>query len=219
MDIRGIKNIMSNIRTRILSSILLAPLFITSILLSPKLFITVISIIAILMLLEWYDMAKSITMQLLIGLPIIILPTICLIHLRLLESGASLTLLYFLMLWSVDIFAMLGGKKIGGARLAPVISPKKTWSGLCCGIFGCIATLLITKAVMTTFPLSLGWMKLIGLGLCFGVMEQCSDLFISSFKRRFNIKDSGMIIPGHGGMLDRFDGIIFTAPMFLWIAL
>lgn len=203
--------------TRIISAITLAPLFIASILFSPTLFIWVMGGVATLMLFEWYDMTNSRTGYLLSGLPIIVIPVLSLIHIRLIDGGEYAILTYFAMVWAVDIFAMLGGKKLGGMRLAPNISPKKTWSGLFCGALACATTLLILSLALPNFPLPLGGYKLAGFGLAFGIIEQCSDLLISYFKRRFNIKDSGIMIPGHGGMLDRFDGIILTAPLFLWL--
>lgn len=206
-------------RTRILSAIILAPLFITSILFSPVLFILVIGLVAILMLFEWYNITNSSTVHLLSGLPLIVIPILCLIHIRLMSGGEYAILTYFSMIWTVDIFAMLGGKKIGGMKLAPTISPKKTYSGLFCGSASCAVILVTLSFLLPKFPLLLNLYNLISFGLIFGITEQCSDLLISYFKRRFDVKDSGIIIPGHGGMLDRFDGIILTAPLYLWLVI
>lgn len=206
-----------NMQTRILSAIILAPLFIISIMLSSTFFIWVIGFVAILMLFEWYDMTESSTKHLLAGLPVILAPVLSLIHIRLMKDGHYAILIYFSMVWAVDIFAMLGGKKLGGIRLAPTISPKKTWSGLFCGMIACAITLEILSTALPSFPLPFQGYKLLCFGLAFGIIEQCSDLLISYFKRRFHIKDSGIIIPGHGGVLDRFDGIILTAPLLLWL--
>jgi phosphatidate cytidylyltransferase len=177
------------------------------------------TLIGLLMLIEWYNMTKSKYAYLIAGLPIVIMPILSLINLRQANYGEYAILIFFAMIWMVDIFAMLGGKKLGGAKLAPHISPKKTWSGLFCGMIACAAILLIFKYLLPHFPLQLSAPKLVLFGLVFGAAEQCSDLSISYFKRRFNIKDSGIIIPGHGGVLDRFDGIIITAPLFLWMIL
>lgn len=204
-------------QTRILSALILAPLFITSILYSPTLFIWVMGLITIFMLFEWYDMTESSLGHLLTGLPIILLPVLSLIHIRLMDGGEYAILTYFAMIWAVDIFAMLGGRKLGGMRLALDISPKKTWSGLFCGAAACSITAFILSLILPTLPLPLSGYKLVIFGFAFGIIEQCSDLFISYFKRRFHIKDSGIIIPGHGGVLDRFDGIILTAPLLLWL--
>jgi len=206
---------MNNIGTRILSAVILAPLFVACIMLSSNLFIGLMALISILMLFEWHDMVRSKTGYLLLGLAIIMIPILSLVHIRLMEGGDYAILIYFIMIWAVDSFAMLGGRKIGGMKLAPRISPKKTWSGLFCGASASAAVLLTMPLLLPTFPLPLSGYKLACFGFIFGVIEQCSDLLISYFKRRFNIKDSGIIIPGHGGMLDRFDGIILTAPIIL----
>jgi phosphatidate cytidylyltransferase len=117
---------------------------------------------------------------------------------------------------------MIGGKTIGGVKLAPKLSPNKTVSGLIAGVSAAAANVIILdistgEKVSSMLSLSLS-------GLWFGAvivafLAQASDLFVSYFKRKHAIKDSGCIIPGHGGMLDRFDGMILTAPVLLVILL
>ena len=112
--------------------------------------------------------------------------------------------------------AMFGGKLVGGPKLASKTSPNKTISGLIIGV----ASAIISLNILTLIPAySLPYMiaksnvSLSFFALIIGVTAQISDLSISLLKRKFKIKDTGTIIPGHGGALDRFDSIILTAPL------
>jgi phosphatidate cytidylyltransferase len=114
-----------------------------------------------------------------------------------------------LSVWAVDIFAMFAGKIIGGPKLAPVISPKKTWAGLIGGMVG--AALAAVLSFLTVVGFGFGQMQFSSLVLfapLLAIIAQAADLFESAIKRRFDVKDSGAIIPGHGGLLDRVDGLI-----------
>ena len=112
-----------------------------------------------------------------------------------------------MILWATDIAALLVGKNIGGPKLAPTISPKKTWSGAIGGVLASMFVGLLSSVVFnqtaTFFIMFAGIMS---------VLEQIGDLTESKFKRHFDVKDSGNIIPGHGGILDRIDGLTFVAP-------
>jgi len=209
------RNQMTNIKRRILSGVILAPLFIAS-MFQTWVFAVVMCSVAVVMLLEWYDMAKSEMDYLFFGLPIVTIPIASLICVRFLDGGEYIVLSYFLIIWAIDIFAMLGGKIIGGAKLAPVVSPKKTWCGLISGALASAIALSLLSSIFPELSPPMSGFSLACFGFIFGLIEQCSDLFISSFKRKFDIKDSGVIIPGHGGVLDRFDGIILTAPILLY---
>lgn len=206
----------SKIELRLLSGLLIVAVFVTGILWIPPLFKALMGLIAIGMLFEWYEMTKSSWLYLLIGLIIIPIPIISLIAVSM-QSDSSCTLLtYFVIIWSVDTFAMIGGKNLKGPKLAPRLSPNKTWSGLIVGITaaGAMAVLLST---VPSFDLSncyfLDKSHLILSSMFLATIAQVSDLFISYFKRKFGIKDSGNLILGHGGVLDRFDSIILTAPI------
>ena len=123
---------------------------------------------------------------------------------------------FFIIIWSVDSFAMFIGKWLQGPKLAPILSPKKTISGLLGGITAGVLFPLLLKLIPSYKLPYYGQISnflLIGQFIILAGVAQASDLFISYFKRKFKIKDSGNIIPGHGGMLDRFDSIILTAPI------
>jgi phosphatidate cytidylyltransferase len=119
-----------------------------------------------------------------------------------------------LLNWANDTFAYLVGSKFGKRPFFLRISPKKTWEGT---IGGVICTFLLAMALATVIPdyNRLEWMAIGGVVAFFGTV---GDLVESLFKRSINIKDSGSILPGHGGFLDRFDSFIFILP-FVWLAL
>jgi phosphatidate cytidylyltransferase len=137
------------------------------------------------------------------------LPTLALLWLRNTSEGAALVLWLFFVVWATDTCAYFAGRTIGGPRLAPSLSPKKTWAGLGGGMLG-------AALVGGAFTLGRGgavlWAAAFAAALA--VVAQLGDLFESWLKRRVDVKDSGDLIPGHGGLLDRVDGLLFAAPAF-----
>ncbi|MCA2379383.1 phosphatidate cytidylyltransferase [Agrobacterium sp. 22-211-1] len=121
-------------------------------------------------------------------------------------TGFVSILFIFAVVWSTDILAYFVGRAIGGPKLAPAISPGKTWSG---AIGGAVAALIGGGAVSLAYH---GRISLLVLGLAFilSVFSQIGDLFESFVKRRFQVKDSSHLIPGHGGFMDRVDGLVFA---------
>ena len=114
----------------------------------------------------------------------------------------GLTVWAMIVTWATDIFAFFAGTLIGGPKLAPRISPNKTWSGLAGGVVG--AGLVGWPAAIL---FDLGW-PFVWLGAFMAVLAQAGDLYESSVKRRAGVKDSGTLLPGHGGLLDRLDGFL-----------
>ena len=106
---------------------------------------------------------------------------------------------------SCDITAYFVGRRIGGAKLAPSISPNKTCSGAIGGTVGAVAACLLVSSNSWLSPME----AVVG-GICLAVLAQAGDLIESALKRRVGVKDSGSLIPGHGGFLDRFDGYLLT---------
>ncbi len=189
----------------------LVPPFIITMIWFESAYLILLGVISCLMLIEWFNITKNTTYAK-YGPIIIIPPIICLMLIRTQLESFAPALLYFCSIWSVDTFAMLGGRIIGGCKLAPTISPNKTWSGLLCG---CIASSLVCHVFGMFFSHQALGLNLLAYGALNGLIAQSSDLFISYFKRKCNAKDSGTLLPGHGGILDRFDSIIFSAPFFL----
>lgn len=122
-------------------------------------------------------------------------------------SGLSAILFLFATVWATDILAYFVGRAVGGPKLAPSISPGKTWSGAIGGTIGGVMAGL-AAAVMLGQPAG-GWVAAVALLL--SVVSQIGDLFESAVKRRHGVKDSGTLIPGHGGVLDRVDGLVAAA--------
>ena len=127
-------------------------------------------------------------------------------------AGMTIILILFASVWGADILAYFAGKLIGGPKLAPKISPKKTWSGF---IGGLIGSLLLVWAVLLVMGYQASF-PLLALVLMLAVFAQIGDLAESALKRRFDVKDSSGLIPGHGGVLDRVDGLVFST-VVLWL--
>lgn len=128
-------------------------------------------------------------------------------------AGLYATLFLFAVVWATDILAYFVGRAVGGLKLAPSISPGKTWSG---AVGGTVSALIAGLAVASYFGSPLGWAELAVLILMLSVVSQIGDLFESSIKRRFGAKDSSQLIPGHGGVMDRVDGLA-TASFALFL--
>ncbi|HEV7320918.1 MAG TPA: phosphatidate cytidylyltransferase [Ensifer sp.] len=122
------------------------------------------------------------------------------------DLGLMATLFVFAVVWATDIFAYFTGRAIGGPKLAPRISPGKTWSG---AIGGTICGIVAGVAVFMAY-FSLQDLRIPIIALVLSVASQVGDLFESFIKRRFGVKDSSRLIPGHGGVMDRVDGLIFA---------
>jgi phosphatidate cytidylyltransferase len=127
------------------------------------------------------------------------------------ESGrrGNLLMMLFCIIWAGDSFAFFAGKTFGRHKLAPVVSPKKTWEG---AIAGFIFSILASIICRYTFVQQIGLIDSILIGALVGIFGQIGDLCESIVKRAANVKDSGQILPGHGGMLDRIDSLLFGAP-------
>lgn len=122
------------------------------------------------------------------------------------EAGLFGILFIFAIVWTTDILAYFVGRAIGGPKLAPSISPGKTWSGAIGGtISGIIAGCIVV--VLAGFDLTYGHVVIAAL---LSIFSQIGDLFESFIKRRFGVKDSSHLIPGHGGVMDRVDGLVFA---------
>ena len=120
-----------------------------------------------------------------------------------------------LIIWASDIGAYVVGRLVGGPKLAPAISPGKTWSGAVGGL-AAAALIGLVVAFAVGRPLSVFHCLLISMAI--GIASQLGDLLESGFKRHFGVKDSGRSIPGHGGLLDRMDGMLTAAPMAALVA-
>ncbi len=130
-------------------------------------------------------------------------------------TGRSTLLWIFAVVWATDIGAYMAGRRIGGPRLAPRWSPRKTWAGL---IGGAVCAALVGWGTARFLgSASVAPLVLVSAGLA--IVEQFGDLAESAAKRRFGVKDSSGLIPGHGGLLDRLDGLLAVVPAVALLSL
>jgi phosphatidate cytidylyltransferase len=133
------------------------------------------------------------------------LPCLAILWIRALPDGGMSTLLWlFALVWATDTGAFVAGRLIGGPKLAPTVSPNKTWAGLA---GGAIAATAVGVATVLLLPAGNGWTLAVASAVL-ALVEQGGDLFESAAKRRAGVKDSSNLIPGHGGALDRLDGLL-----------
>jgi phosphatidate cytidylyltransferase len=125
-------------------------------------------------------------------------------------NGLEWTVLFLLIVWAGDTGAYFAGKRFGQRKLYPEISPKKTIEGSLGGLASGLAVALIYKLLIFR---GMSWWATLCLPIVVGAVAQVGDLCESFFKRAFEKKDSGWILPGHGGFLDRFDGVVFSLPV------
>lgn len=128
------------------------------------------------------------------------------------EYGFGMVVFVFCVIWGTDTFAYVTGRAFGKHKLAPDVSPNKTIEGSIGGVLGAIVIGLVALVVFN--PLELGALEMTVLIVALSVFGQLGDLVESAYKRRFGVKDSGKLFPGHGGVLDRFDSTFFAMFMF-----
>ncbi len=137
------------------------------------------------------------------------LPAIALLWLRALPLGIALTLWTLAIVWTADIAAYFAGRAIGGAKFAPAISPNKTWAGVGGAVLAAaIVAPLLAGALTSTTAIAAIRLLLVIIGAALAVLAVLGDLFESWLKRRAGVKNSGTLLPGHGGVLDRLDGLV-----------
>ena len=149
----------------------------------------------------------------------ILLPFVSLVLIRMYNFGFlnyknswAFILTYFFSIWICDTFAYFIGKQWGKHKIAPSVSPKKSWEG---GIAGLVGAILSFTFFSFIFNISINFVHQVALGFIIGLFGQIGDFVESSFKRDAGIKDSSNLLGKHGGILDRFDSIIFTSPIVL----
>lgn len=213
-----------NLKKRIISAAVMAPIVIGLVLLGGTLFNALMLVAAVLMAFEWCMMTSSGSGHLLedknkklwmgIGIAYIVISILSMMYLRSLPRGGAIVLFLLLTVWMVDIAAYFSGKLIGGPKIWPAVSPKKTWAGLIGAMIGA-GILNVFIGVFVDVP----FLTMFLFGMVFAVISQVGDFFESWVKRKFNVKDSGALIPGHGGILDRVDGLTTTAPFMVLLAI
>ena len=181
-------------------------------------------VLLFLLAVRWFGRENAVAFQdvcaVLLGGVAIPLAMSCLLRLRLMEFGGGLVLMPLVAAFMSDSAALFTGMACGKHKLAPKASPKKTVEGAVGGLVGGIVGMVLFRIVfffVTVQALSIGWCMVIGLVGAF--MGQLGDLSFSVIKRQCGIKDYGTIFPGHGGILDRFDSVMFIAPFVTMVVI
>lgn len=198
---------MNELLVRSLAAIVMASVALVAEFLGGYVFAIFVAIVAGAMFVEWRRLTDGWGVGWVVaGFLYALLPALALLWLRdRAPQGLELVFWVFIVTWTTDIGAYFAGRAIGGPKLAPSISPNKTWAGLAGGmISAALAGWAWTEYAM--LPSSLIW-----LAPAFAAAAQGGDLFESWLKRRAGAKDSGSILPGHGGILDRLDGLVVVA--------
>ena len=192
----------TNLALRIVSAAVLAPLALMAAYTGGWLFAVFWGVAAALVLWEWIGLVEGplwIAAGLFYAAVMVVAPVVLRTDA---EFGFPAMVLLFAVVWSTDIFGYFAGRAIGGPKLLPAVSPKKTWAGAVAGAAGAVAVTVLAAR----------WFGLVDLGaiaavaLVLSVVSQFGDLLESWIKRRFGAKDASHLIPGHGGVMDRLDG-------------
>ncbi len=200
----------SDLRLRVLSAAVLLPLALAALWVGGWAWAALVVLATLLMAREWMDLWTAPPRPALVagGWAYLALAAAAMLWLRGdAVAGRGAVLFVLLVVWSSDIGAYLVGRLVGGPRLAPQISPGKTWSGAAGG--------LLAAALVGASAGAAG----IALAVLLGLAAQAGDLLESLAKRRAGVKDSGRLIPGHGGLLDRLDGVLAAGPAAALLAL
>jgi phosphatidate cytidylyltransferase len=190
---------------RVLSALVLAPIAVAAVYFGGWLFLVFWAIAAAIALWEWARMVGGKTRPgwvaigvayaaLLLAAPVVLRDDA--------DFGMIAIFFLFAIVWTTDIAGYFAGRAIGGPKLAPSISPKKTWSGAIAGLIAVVVIVAIGAGYVPGVRLA----PLIAISMLLSIMSQAGDLAESALKRRFDVKDSSQIIPGHGGVMDRLDG-------------
>ena len=170
---------------------------------SLSIFVTVVSSF------ELFNIAQGKKLCYIIAFFIIVIPYASLLYIYNLSNGEIILLWLISVVCATDTAAYFVGKSVGGKKIIPIISPNKTWSGLLGGIFAAAFISVIVSIIFGIFFVSHAFVA----GILIAIIAQIGDITESFVKRLYKVKDSGTFIPGHGGILDRVDGFIFTAPL------
>jgi phosphatidate cytidylyltransferase len=195
-----------DLAVRALSAAMIAPLALAAVWFGFPWFDLMVALATVLMVAEWHRMVGGLRRPgwLALGFAYVLLAVLAAFWIRHDAQAGRLTFLWVLaVVWATDIFAFFAGRQFGGRKLAPAISPSKTWSGLAGGM----TAAALASAIFTAWSPA-GWLALALWGALFAMVAQIGDLAESAMKRRFGLKDSGHLIPGHGGILDRVDGLL-----------
>ena len=184
-------------------------------------FIGLLGLLALISLIEWVQLALRCLprlryIYLFAALPYVVGSFLC-CYLIFTTLGFFWAMVFLVMVWTSDSGGYFVGKTVGGPKMIEAISPNKTWSGM---IGALVAPMVVGAFAMILYrginDFSLMAVVMMGMtGIFIGLAGQTGDLVISAFKRKAGVKDTGALIPGHGGLLDRIDSMMLAAPVYL----
>ena len=209
----------SDLATRTASALVLAPIALLCVWFGGLAFSVIVAAATLGVAAEWLSLCRGRPRMMLrpLGLTYVLLAGGALLWLRTDPVAGRADILFLLaVVWAGDIGAYLIGRWIGGPRLAPRVSPGKTWSGAIGGLAAAVAAGLL--AAYCLHDAALGWRAGL-IAACLGIVAQAGDLLESYVKRRLQVKDSSHLIPGHGGLLDRLDALMAASLVAALLAL
>jgi phosphatidate cytidylyltransferase len=190
-----------------MSALILAPVALLATWFGSWAFVLLVAVGAAVAAWEWTRLVSWSRGWVALGIVYIGVPVAAILWLRDQDRETAFWLL--LVVWATDIMAYTAGRLIGGWKLMPQVSPKKTWAGLIGGVIGAA---IVGGLVADGLHLAIDAWLLAAASAVLALVSQAGDLFESAVKRHFHAKDSGALIPGHGGILDRIDGLMAAAP-------
>jgi len=198
---------------RILSALVLAPLVLATVHFGGIFYHVLIGVMGLILASEWANMVGRRPAWMALGVLYVAVSIWALWRLRLDPEWGQMTVFWLLVVvWGADTGGYVFGMSLRGPKLAPSISPNKTWSGFFGGtLLGALAGWGMVSYFRPEVALEMAAFKIIAFSAAMAVVSQVGDLLESWVKRRFDVKDSGSIIPGHGGLFDRVDGLVATA--------
>ena len=209
----------ADLSKRVLSALVLAPVALVCVWVGGAVFAVIVAAVMLGLAVEWLGLCRRTSGRALrcpAGLAYIAVAGAAMLWLRDDPvAGRADVLFLLLVVWAGDIGAYLTGRWAGGPRLAPHISPGKTWSGAVGGLLAAVAAGLAAAHVLSD---AATW-RVVVIAAALGIVAQAGDLLESFVKRRLAVKDSGHLIPGHGGLFDRLDGVLAVAPVAAMLAL
>lgn len=201
-DDRGPRNLLM----RVLTALVLIPVAIFVAYIGGWLWLALVALVSIGLFVEWKMIVGNRAGWIVIGIAYAVAAFLASVAVRLDQVWGFAALMFILLVvWMTDIGGYFAGRGIGGPKLWPRVSPKKTWAGA----VGGVVLSLAVAAGFATFGVG-RLVPLLLLAMVLTVLSQLGDLFESAVKRKFGVKDSSQIIPGHGGLLDRLDGFVFA---------
>lgn len=217
----------SNLKKRLFTIVIGAPIVVGIIYTGGIVLKSALAVTMLIALYEWFSMAKKASRPIMVSFCGLIYVVTGFVSIGMIDDFWVLLFL-FLCVWSSDILAYIFGKTFGGPKMSPTISPNKTWSGYVGAIISpFVLSLLFFEDAFTyltnqyqghfhdTYFVVMYFDPMILLMACIGIVGQSGDLMVSALKRHVNVKDTGALFPGHGGVLDRIDALLLVAPFYL----